>query len=264
MASAPHRLVSPSPSRGRPPPWLIMGIGAFLAPALVELPILQYVGWFLASLVHETGHCVAAWFFGLPAYPAIRIDGHAAAMHSEQKLMLVAFVWATIGWIAWRLRHRPRGRIIAALGFGLYPLVALSQGHELVHLLAGHMGELTFAGVFFYRALSGGFTQSIPERITYAACAWFLLGRNVALDFGLMTSEAAQAAYIDNGSFGLTQDFVRAADLLGWSLGGVGTLMLLLSALTLPLAWWIWRCVEYDPAWRAVKRDSASEDRRAA
>ncbi len=264
MATASPRLVSPSRAKSRPPPWLIMGLGAFLAPALASIPILEYVGWFLASLVHETGHCVAAWFFGLPAYPAIRIDGHAAAMHSEQKLTLVAFVWATIGWIAWRLRARPRARTIAALGFAVYPLIAFTEGHELVHLLAGHLGELTFAAVFFYRALSGGFTESIPERITYAACAWFLLGRNVVLDFGLMTSEALQAAYIGNGSFGLSQDFVRAADLLGWSLGGVGALMLLLSTITLPVAWWIWRCVEFNPAWRAVKRDFASDERRAA
>ena len=247
-----------------PNPWVVMGIGALLAPALGVLPVLQYVGWFLASLVHETGHCVMAWFFGLPAYPAIRLDGHAAAMHSEQKITLVAFVWALIGWIAWHVRDRRRARWIAAAAFGIYPLLAFSEGHELLHLLAGHGAELAFAGIFFYRALSGGFTESIPERITYAACAWYLLGRNVVLDFGLMTSEAARAAYVGNGSFGLTQDFVRAARMLGWHLGGVGALMLFLSLATLPIAWWVWRCVELNPAWRAVHREREDVGRRAA
>ncbi len=247
-----------------PNPWLVMGIGALLAPALGTLPLLQYVGWFLASLVHETGHCVAAWFFGLPAYPAIRLDGHAAAMHSEQKLTLVTFVWAVLGWIAWQVRHRPRARWVAAGAFGLYPLLAFSEAHELIHLLAGHAGELVFAGIFVYRALSGGFTESIPERITYAACALYLIGRNVVLDFGLMTSEAARAAYAGNGSFGLTQDFIRAARMLEWPLAGVGALMLLLSLATLPLAWWVWRCVELSPAWQAVKRDDARQHRDAA
>ncbi|MDA1194093.1 MAG: hypothetical protein O2894_02830 [Planctomycetota bacterium] len=253
-------LTPATPLPAGPRPWLVLGLGALLGPVLATLPLLQYVGWFLASLVHETGHCVAAWLFGLPAYPAIRLDGHAAAMHSEQRLTLVTFVWALIGWIAWRLRHRPRARAIAAAAFGLYPVLAFTEARDLIHLLAGHGGELVFAGVFFYRALSGGFTESIPERITYGACAWFLLGRNIAMDYGIMTSEAARAAYIGNGSFGLTQDFVRAAALLDWSLAGVGALMLVLSLATLPLAWWIWRCVECNPAWRAVPRNRGNQN----
>ncbi|MDF1700613.1 MAG: hypothetical protein P1V36_05595 [Planctomycetota bacterium] len=264
MRRSPAPTLPRPPKASGPPPWLVMGIGACLAPSLRLLPLLQYVGWFLASLVHETGHCVAAWIFGLPAYPAIRLDGHAAAMHSEQKLVLVAFVWALLGWVTWKLRRHERGRLVAAGAVILYPLLAFSQGHELIHLLAGHGGELAFAGIFFFRALSGGFTESTAERITYAACAWFLLGRNVVLDFGLMSSEVARTAYAGNGSFGLTQDFIRAARMLGWPLGGVGALMLLLSLLTLPLAWWVWRCVECNPAWRAIPRERRTIDRRAA
>ncbi len=264
MHRAPTPFVPTAPEPPGPNPWVVMAIGAMLAPALGVLPLLQYVGWFLASLVHETGHCAVAWFFGLPAYPAIRLDGHAAAMHSEQKLLLVALVWGILAAIAFGVRRRPRARWIAGGAVLLYPLLAFSEAHELLHLLAGHGGELAFAGIFFYRALSGGFTESIPERITYAACAWYLLGRNVVLDFGLMTSEAARQAYVGNGSFGLTQDFVRAARMLEWHLGAVGALMLVLSLATLPLAWWVWRCVELDPAWRAVPRRAERIDRRAA
>lgn len=247
-----------------PDPRFVMALGLLLAPVLASLPLLQYVGWFLASLVHETGHCVSGWTFGLPAVPAIRLDGHAAAVHGEQKLLLVAVVQGLLGWIAWSLRYRPRGRLVATGIFLLYPVLAFTEARELIHLLAGHAGELVFAGVFFYRALSGGFTESVAERVTYAMCAWYLLGRNLVLDFGLMTSESARAAYVGAGSFGLTQDFVRAGRLLGWPLSGVGALMLLLSLLTLPLAWWVWRCVELNPAWQAVARERETIDRRAA
>lgn len=253
--SRPRAALLPSePAPQGPNPWVVMAIGALLAPVLATLPLLQYVGWFLASLVHEMGHCVAAWFFGLPAYPAIRLDGHAAAVHSEQKLGLVLFVWALLACLVWSLRRTARARWVAGVGFALYPMLAFTQAHELIHLLAGHGGELVFAGIFVYRALSGGFTESVPERITYATCGLYLLGRNVVLDFGLMTSEAARAAYAGNGSFGLTQDFIRAARMLDWHLGAVGALMLVLSLLTLPLACWVWRCVEWNPAWRAVPR----------
>ena len=221
--------------------WLVLGLGAFFAPALGLLPLLQYMGWFLASLFHETGHCVAAWFFGSPAYPAIRIDGHAAAFHSEQKTLLVIVVFGALLWLMWLCRARPRLRIALGAIVVLYPLLAFTDAHELIHLLAGHLAELTFGGVFFSRALAGGFTASTPERVAYACLAWFLLGRNVIMNFGLMTSEAARQAYAGNGSFGITQDFIRAARELGTSLGTVGFLMMVFSLATLPVAWIVWR-----------------------
>ena len=240
-----------------PDRWLILGLGAFFAPALGLLPLVQYMGWFLASLVHEMGHCVAAWLFGMPAYPAIRIDGHAAAMHSSQQMLLVAAVFAGLLWLTWLCRNRPRLRLVAGAGVLLYPALALTNAHDLLHLLAGHWGELVFGGVFFYRALSGGFTASTPEKVAYAALAWFLIGRNVILDFGLMTSEAARQAYIGNGSFGITQDFVRAARELGCSLGAIAFLMMLFALATLPMALLVWRrhelrdALELDAAARA-------------
>lgn len=240
-ADTPTFLPTPGPIEKDTDRWFILGLGAFFAPALGLLPLLQYMGWFLASLVHETGHCASAWFFGSPAYPAIRIDGHAAAMHSEQRTIIVVAVLAGLLWLAWHVRRRPTLRIVLGASVLLYPVLAFTEAHELIHLLAGHMGELAFAGVFFYRALSGGFTASTAEKVTYACVAWFLVGRNVILDFGLITSESARRAYIGNGSFGLTQDFLRTARELGCSLGSVGFLMLIVSLTTLPIAWYVYR-----------------------
>lgn len=223
-----------------PSPYAILGIGGALAPLLGLLPVLQYVGWFLASLVHEIGHCIVAWTFGAPAYPAIRIDGHAAAMHGEQKTFLVLIVWLLIVWVAWSMRHRPRLRILLGIALVLHPLMAFTQSHEILHLLAGHLAELAFAGLAFHRAFSGGFTESTAERITYAMVAWFLLGKNVLMNFGLMTSEKARQAYLGNGSFGLEQDFMRAARELSWSLSSVGVLMLLISLAVLPTMVFLW------------------------
>ena len=189
-----------------------------------------------------------AWFFGAPAYPAIRIDGHAAAMHSEQRVFIAVAVLLGLMWLTWQCRARPTLRIVLGVAVLLYPIFAFTHAHDVIHLLAGHAGELAFAGVFFYRALSGGFTESVPERITYACCAWFLLGKNVIMNFGLMTSEASRAAYASNGSFGLTQDFIRAAREVGCSLAGIGAIMLLLSLITLPIAWYVW--------WRHERADA--------
>lgn len=214
----------------------VLVLGAVLAP-LFLLPILRYMGWFLASLVHETGHCLFAWLFGHPAFPAIRLDGHAAAVHREQHLILVVLVGAVLAWLLYLARNRRRLRILAGVGLVLYPLLALTEGRDILHLLGGHLGELAFAGIFFVRALSGGVTESLAERVTYAVCAWFLTGRNVVLAFSLMTSEAARAHYAGSGSYGLTNDYLRVArDHLHWSLEGVAGLMLLCSIATLPIA----------------------------
>jgi len=235
---------------------LVLGVGGLLAPTLALVPILDYVGWFLTSLVHEIGHCVAAWFFGTPAYPAIRIDGHAAAMHSEQRILLALAVLAGLVYLAWCCRKRPVAAIVAGLAVLLYPALAFTRAHDVLHLLAGHLGELAFGGVFFYRALSGGFTASLPERVVYAGVALFLVAHNLLLDWGLATSMDARHAYAAHGSFGITQDFVRTAHSLGCTLSTVGGFMLLPTLATLPIAWFVWRLHEAHPARPSARHDA--------
>src|SRR5262245_29502819 len=78
-------------------PWIFLGLGLLTAPVFAWTPLLQYMGWFLASLVHEMGHASVAWLCGMPAVPAISLAGHAAAVHGEQSLALalsVAFALA--------------------------------------------------------------------------------------------------------------------------------------------------------------------------
>ncbi len=237
----PERFVAPSPAATtRLAPWPVLGIGAALAPVFLLTPILQYMGWFLASLVHELGHCAVAWTFGSFAFPAIRLDGHAAAIHQEQSKAVVVLILAALLYLLYSLRERPRARVLLGVAVLIYPVLAFTEAHEVIHLLGGHVSELVFAGIFFYRGLSGGFTDSTPERITYATCAWYLLARNVTLSFGLMTSAADRAAYATSGSFGLTNDFIRVGRELGWTLPGVARLMFVLALMVLPLAIWIW------------------------
>ena len=67
---------------------------------------------------------------------------------------------------------------------------------------------------------------------------WFLLGKNVVLTGGLVFSEAARARYAANGSFGLTNDYLRLShELLGWPLEAVGLLMSLAALAVLPSLW---------------------------
>lgn len=234
---APPEWIDASKRREQLEPWLFLGLGAITGPVFGLTPMLGYMGWFLASLVHEMGHAGFAWFCGMPAFPAIALDGHAAAMHGEQSPALVIGIALALAAVAWhKLAGRTRWIAVGIAGF-LYPAFAFSSAREVLHLLAGHGGELAFATLALWKCLDGGFTRSKPERLLYGTVGWFLVGRNAFLCFGLMTSEAARAEYDTSGSFGLTNDYQRIAeDLLYWRLESVAALMLVATLLVVPLA----------------------------
>jgi hypothetical protein len=213
-------------------PLVYLGIGAVAAVAFTLTPLLQYMGWFLASLVHEAGHCAAAWAAGCPSIPAIRLDGHAAAVHGEQSTIFAGGVLIGLAYYAWRKRSIPLGAIAL-----VYPLLAFTGLRDWIFLLAGHLSEIAFGGVFFWRALVGGFTQSRAERALYAACAWYLVIANIWLAGGLIFSEGVRQWYRGSGSFGLTNDYLRLANSLHVGVGVVAFFMLLVSLAALPVAW---------------------------
>jgi len=219
-----------------------VALGVALAPVFTFTPILRYMGWFLSSLVHEMGHCAVAWAAGCPAFPAIRIDGHAAAVHSERVPFLCLVFLGILCWLAWNAwRHRQgRGRLLLFGGAALfYPLFAFTGLRELFFLLGGHLGELAFAGVFLWRGLVGGFTETRSERVAYLTVGSYLVGNNLWLSGGLIFDEGVRAWYRGSGSFGLTNDYLRVShEVLGAGLGAVAFGMLLVT-LAVPVLVWL-------------------------
>jgi len=197
---------------------------------LTFTPLLRYMGWFLKSLVHETGHTCMAWFLGCPAVPAIRLDGHAAAVHSAQSAPLALVMAAGLGVAAWRAPLAPGFRLLLAIAALLHPLLAFTGARELLFLLAGHLGELAFAAYCLRSAALGGFTGSARERIANAACGFYLVGANVRLAGALLLSAGARRGYAESGSFGLTNDYLRISrEILHGPIQIVAFAMLLVS-----------------------------------
>jgi hypothetical protein len=235
--------------RARIEPWFYFGIGLVTAPVFALTPMLGYMGWFLASLVHEMGHAAIAWFFGMPAIPAISMDGHAAAVHSEQQVMLALLVSAGLALAAWRWLAGPWRWVGVALALVLHPLLAFTGAKDLLHLLAGHGAEMVFATLCLWKALDGGFTSSRLERALYGTVGWYLVGKNAFLCFGLLTSSAARAAYDENGSFGFTNDYLRVAhEVVGCRLETVAALMLILAVAVVPASIVLWRLLRAGPS----------------
>lgn len=219
------------------PVWLVaLGAGLVLSPILTATPLLRYVGWFLSSLFHESGHCAIALLTGHSALPAIRLDGHAAATHGPQHTILVWATWIGLGTLTWLFWQKWERRA-AAIGLGVatlvYPAIAWTHAGEILHLAGGHLGELAFASYALTCATTGGFTSSMAERIAHSLLGFWLFGHNLMLFVGLATDAGARAHYAGNGSFGLTNDLIRIADHWMWSLESVA---LLFAAVTLVVA----------------------------
>lgn len=225
----------------RPPRWkepaVFLAVGLVLAPVFTFTPILQFMGWFLGSLCHETGHCAVGWALGCPSFPAISLRGHAMASHGAQSVFLCLAIWAVVAWSAWQLRERRALAWVLGGAALLYPALAFTGARELLFLLGGHVGELVFAAIFFERAISGGFSHSGPERAAHATVGWYLLGSNLWLCWGLLFDAEVKAWYYRSGSFGLTNDYIRLGRRLGVDLGFVAFLMLAFALTVLPAAW---------------------------
>jgi len=232
------------PTAGRPAlvhdgyrAWLI---GAVLAVLAHLFWVGGYITWFLGALCHEMGHAFAALATGCPAFPAIRLDGHAVTMLNDQIVPLALLMLAGTAWWCWNAREDRT--LLVLRGLLLVPLlIALlsKNARDMLILYAGQGGELAFAGVFLWRAYTGGFTRSEGERPLYAMLGWVFVFENAMLAGGLMFSAGARAEYLGNGSFGLENDLVRiASHHLGTGLPGAA-LPLLLAAIAAPLGAWM-------------------------
>lgn len=222
---------------GIPEGWFALLLGACLAPLLTLTPILAYVGWFTASLAHESGHAALSWLLGCPAVPAIRLDGHAAAVHGEQVPWLAGAVLALLAWCTWRARSRPPAAVLWGVAALAYPALAFTDAREALFLAAGHLGEIGFATFLLSRSQSGGFTGSQPERVTHAAIGLFLLGRNVWLSGGLLWSDSVRSWYETSGSFGLANDYLRlSGEALSVPLSAIAAGSLVVAVVALPVA----------------------------
>jgi len=237
-------------------PWIYLALGLATAPLFAATPLVRFMGWFLASLVHEMGHAAYAWLCGMPAVPAISLEGHAAAAHMKQQPLLVLLIGGgAAAWMGTKLAGTRRWVALGALAV-LYPLLALTGVRELGFLLAGHGAELGFGVLCLWKTLDGGFTESRLERALYGTVGWYLVGRNAWLCLGLMGSAAARDEYHSSGSFGLPNDYIRAAeDVLGWQLQSVALLMLIGAILVLPVALALWRATL---RWRAAGAQQAA------
>ena len=217
------------PRESETSPWIFLVLGFAAAPLFLVHHLTRFCAWFVSALVHEIGHSAVGWALGMPSIPAIRLDGHAMALHGPQLPFLVVLIAALLAHVAWQLSARTQAPVWkrAALAFVAatgYLGLAWSPLGEGLFLLGGHAGEAVFACVCLWRCLVGGWSSSHAERVLYAALGAYLIADNVVLGYGLAFDAGTRATYATNGSFGLTNDYLRLARELGLSIEALGLL----------------------------------------
>lgn len=196
-----------------PEAWRALLGGGALAVVVFAVPLLRFVFHVLITLVHELGHTIAAWVFGIPAIPAFDfVYGGGVTMHQGRSTGLMILIYAALAVVAWALRSRPA--YLAAFGVWVvaYTLAAFTPVHEAIEIAMGHLSELVFAGIFLYRALDGRACRVAAERPLYAFCGIFILMNDVVFATGLLTSAAKVADYEEAKGGGHWMDFSRLAD----------------------------------------------------
>jgi hypothetical protein len=188
-------------------------VGGVLALVVFLVPFLRFVFHTLITLVHELGHTLVAWAFGIPALPAFDfVYGGGVTLHQGRSTGLTLLIYLALAALAYRVREN-RGYLIAlAVWVCAYTLVAFTPLHEAIEIAMGHGSELIFAGIFLYRALTGDACRVPGERPLYAFCALFILLSDAAFALSLLTSAASVADYEEAKGGGHWMDFSRLAD----------------------------------------------------
>jgi hypothetical protein len=190
-----------------------LAVGGALALVVYAVPFLRFVFHVLITLVHELGHALAAWAFGIPALPAFDfVYGGGVTIHQGRSTGLMILIYAGFAAVAYALRRNGAYLLAFAAWVVAYTLAAFTPVHEAIEVAMGHGSELIFAGIFLYRAMDGRACRIPAERPLYAFCGIFILMNDVAFALGLLTSAAKVADYEDAKGGGHWMDFSRLAE----------------------------------------------------
>jgi hypothetical protein len=190
-----------------------LGAGFALAAVVALIPFLSFVFSYLTTLVHELGHASLGWAFGYPSVPAFDfVYGGGVTSHEERKLPLLILVYAAFAAGLWRLRSQPAALSVLGSVIVVYSICAWTAIHDVIIVAMGHGAELVFAGIFFYRALSGAAVKVPVERPLYAFLGFFIVIEDARFAHGLLTSPEKRAIYEGAKGGGHWMDFSVLAE----------------------------------------------------
>jgi hypothetical protein len=214
--------------------WLSLGVGIGLAVVSLWVPLMGMVIGCLATVIHELGHTATAWLFGYPALLAFDLTyGGGQSIATARQPVLILAVYGVFAFFLLRAWGDWPRLLMWAVLLALYSLAAFTVLHQVLMSGMGHGGELLFAGIFLYRALSGSQILRREERPLYAWLGLSMLAFTARFGFELTTSAEHREAYHEAHGGGHVMDFDVIADqYLACPLEKVSACYLLLCLLT--------------------------------
>lgn len=238
--AAPVALPRPaeSPDPGGAAPVRALAWGVPLGLLLTVLPLLRFIAGYLATLVHELGHAVAAWLFGYPAIPAFDfLYGGGVTIHQGRSAGLLVLIYAGLLAAGWFWRRNRRALVVLAAFTLLHVAIAATAAHEALHLAAGHGAEIVFAVIFLWRGVTGRACHVRLEQPLYVMAGTFLLVHLAVFAGELASSPAARDDYENAKGGGGWMDLSRLAVMTGSDVASLAGL-LVVAALAAPLVVW--------------------------
>jgi hypothetical protein len=213
-------------------PILAMLIGSALALWTLNSPFLYTLSNVMKTLVHELGHTFAGWGFGIPSVPAFDFTyGGGVTIHQDPSPVVLTLLYAALAYLLFLYRRKPR--TLALLGaLGVAHIASMVTGFdEPITIAMGHGFELLFAGIFFYRALSGFACVHGAERPLYGFLGFLITFDNMRFAYRLIHSHEHRWMYENAKGGGHWMDFDRLArEFLLVDLSAIAHVFMLASA----------------------------------
>lgn len=209
-----------------------MLIGAALAYWTLHSPFLYTLSSGMKTLVHEFGHAFAGWSFGVPSIPAFDFTyGGGVTIHQEPSTIILLLIYAGFASLLVLYRRNLISLMIIgfiAVGHGLSMITGLD---DPITIAMGHGFELLFAGIFFYRAMSGFACVHKTERPLYGFLGFLITFDNLRFAYRLVHSHEHRWMYENAKGGGHWMDFDRLArEFLEVDLGVVAHSFMVASA----------------------------------
>jgi len=166
----------------------------------------------MKTLVHELGHTFAGWGFGIPSVPAFDFSyGGGVTIHQDPSPVVLTLIYAALAYLLFLYRHKPRSLALICTIGGAH-IAAMATGlDEPLTIAMGHGFELLFAGIFFYRALSGFACVHGAERPLYGFLGFLITFDNMRFAHRLIHSHEHRWMYENAKGGGHWMDFDRLA-----------------------------------------------------
>jgi len=193
-------------------PIVSMLIGSALALWTLNSPFLYTLSNMMKTLVHELGHTIAGWGFGIPSVPAFDFTyGGGVTIHQDPSPVVLALIYAALAYLLFLYRRNARALVLIGAIGGAHIASMVTGFDEPIAIAMGHGFELLFAGIFFYRALSGFACVHAAERPLYGFLGFLITFDNMRFAYRLIYSHEHRWMYEDAKGGGHWMDFDRLA-----------------------------------------------------